>query len=180
LSEAGVGSNAWRRDRAAAGAVRACALALMLCAGNAGAAETADAGATFLQKAAQANAAEIKTSQAAQTRALDPLVKAFADRMVDEHSANEHALEALAKKRDVTVGDDPDPERQIRIGTLQKLKGPAFDHAYVSTMIEDHAATAGLFEDASRTIDDAAIRQFIDATLPVLREHADAARMLPH
>ena len=162
------------------GALRASALVLMVVAMHAGAAVTSDAGATFLEKAAEANAAEIKTSQAAQTRALDPTVKAFADRMVDEHTANERALEALAKKRNVTVGDDPDPERQIRIGTLQKLDGPAFDQAYVSTMIEDHAASVRLFEDASRTIDDAEIRQFIDATLPVLREHADAAKALPH
>lgn len=168
------------RDRAAAGAVRACALALILVAVLARGAGTSEAGAAFLQKAAEANAAEIKTSQAAQTRAVDPAVKAFADRMVEEHTANGHALDALAKKRSVTVGADPDPDRQIRIGTLQKLKGPAFDRAYVKTMIDDHSATIGLFEDAARTIDDADIRQFIDATLPVLREHADAAKALPH
>jgi putative membrane protein len=166
------------RDRVVIGAVRACVLALVLAAAGAGAADAPDAAATFLQKAAQANAAEIKTSQAAQTRAVDAAVKAFADRMVDEHTANGHALDALANKRHVTVGADPDPDRQIRIGTLQKLKGPAFDQAYVKTMIEDHAASIRLFEDASRTIGDAEIRQFIDATLPVLREHADAAKAL--
>lgn len=168
------------RNRAFAGAVRACALLLMVGVAQARASGTTDAGATFLQKVAEANAAEIKTSQAAQTRAVDPAVKAFADRMVEEHTANEHALEALAKKRNVTLGDDPDPDRQIRIGTLQKLKGPAFDRAYMKTMVDDHAGSIALFEDASRTIDDAAIRQFVDATLPVLREHAEAAKALPH
>jgi putative membrane protein len=180
LNESGISGNIRNRGRAVTGAVRACAFALIIGAVHAGAAGTSDAGATFLQKAAEANAAEIKTSQAAQTRAVDPAVKAFADRMVDEHTANGHALEALATKRKVTVGDDPDPARQIRIGTLQKLKGPAFDHAYMKTMIEDHAAAVGLFEDAARTIDDAEIRQFVDATLPVLREHAQAAKALPH
>lgn len=180
MNERGIGSNGHGRDHAFAGAVRACALALLLGASRASASGTADTAASFLQKAAQANAAEIKTSQAAQTRAIDPAVKAFADRMVDEHTANEHALEALARKRNVTVGDDPDPERQIRIGTLQKLNGPAFDHAYMNMMIEDHAASIGLFEDAARTTRDAEVRQFVDATLPVLREHAEAAKALPH
>lgn len=180
MNERGIGSNGQRRDRAFAGAVRAGALALLLGAAHASATGTDDANASFLQKVAQANAVEIKTSQAAQTRAIDPAVKAFADRMVDEHTANEHALEALAKKRNVTVGDDPDSERQIRIGTLQKLDGAAFDHAYMNMMIEDHAAAIGLFEDASRATRDAEIRQFIDATLPVLREHAEAAKVLPH
>lgn len=167
------------RDRAIIGAVRACAIALMLGATQARAAGASDA-ATFLQKAAQANAAEIKTSQTAQTRAVSPAVKAFADRMVDEHTANEHALEALAKKRNVAVSAGPDPDRLIRIGTLQKLNGPAFDRAYMKTMIEDHAASIVLFEDASHAIDDAEVRQFVDATLPVLREHAEAAKALPH
>ncbi len=162
------------------GAVRACVLGLMLAAAQVRGAGTTDAAATFLQKAAQANAAEIKTSQTAQTRAADPAVKAFADRMVDEHTANGHALDALAKKRNVAVGADPDPDRQIRIGSLQKLKGPAFDHAYVKTMIDDHVATIALFEDAARTLDDPEIRQFVDATLPVLREHTEAAKALPH
>lgn len=152
----------------------------MLVATQAVAADASDAVATFLQKAAQANAAEIKTSQTAQTRAVDPAVKAFADRMVDEHTANEHALDALAKKWNVAVSAEPGPDGLIRIGTIQKLKGPAFDRAYMKTMIDDHAATIALFEDASRSIDDAEVRQFVDATLPVLREHAEAAKALPH
>jgi len=168
------------RNRAVAGAVRACALALAVAATSSIAGDATDAGATFLQKAAEANAAEIKTSQAAQTRAVDPAVKAFADRMVDEHTANEHALDALARKRNVAVGAEPDADRQIRIGSLQQLKGRAFDHAYVKAMLDEHAGTIALFEKASRTIDDAEIRQFIDATLPVLREHAEAAKALRH
>ncbi len=168
------------RGRAVFGAACAGALALILGAAQAHAAATNDADATFLQKAAQANAAEIKTSQTAQTRAANPAVKAFADRMVDEHTANEHALEAIAKKRSVAVSADPDPDRQIRIGSLQKLKGVAFDHAYVTIMIGDHAASISLFENAARVVQDAEIRQFIDATLPLLREHAEAAKALPH
>jgi len=162
----------------ATGAVRGFALTLMFGSRLALAADATDAGATFLQKAAQANAAEIKTSQAAQTRAVDPAVKALADRMVDEHTANEHALEALAKKRNIAVGADPDADRVIRIGSLQKLEGLEFDRVYVKTMVEDHAAAIALFEQASGAIDDADIRQFIDATLPVLREHAEAAQKL--
>ena len=180
MNERGIGSRTRKRARALTGAVRGTVLVLAVVAAYTHAAGPADPGATFLQKAAEANAAEIKTSQVAQTSATDPAVKAFADRMVDEHAANEHALDALAKKRKVTVDDGPDPARQIRIGTLQKLDGPAFDHAYVKTMIEDHAAAIGLFENASRTIDDAEIGQFIDATLPVLREHAEAAKALAH
>lgn len=168
------------RSRAAIGAARVFAIAALLMTARGYADDAPDAGAAFLQKAAAANAAEIKTSQAAQTRAADPAVKAFADRMVDEHTANEHALEALAAKRNVPVPADPDPAGVIRIGSLQNLEGAEFDRAYVKTMIDDHAATIAVFEAAARTIEEPAIRQFIDATLPVLREHAAAANALAH
>jgi putative membrane protein len=170
------------RNRVVIGAVCACAIAFVIGATGAPSAAggaTSDAGTAFLQKAAQANAAEIKTSQAAQTRAANPAVKAFADRMVDEHTANQHALGALAKKRNVAVSDDPDPDRLIRIGSLQKLKGVKFDHAYVKIMVEDHQSAVSLFENASRVVHDAEILQFVDATLPVLREHVQAAKALP-
>jgi putative membrane protein len=180
LNGADIGSDKLDRNRAFTGAACGCVLALIVGAMQPGAADAAESSVTFLQKAAQANAAEVKTSQVAQTRAVDPAVKAFADRMVDEHTANEHALDALAKKHHVAVSAEPDPERLIRIGTLQKLEGPAFDRAYRKMMVDDHAASIDLFENASRAIEDAETRQFIDATLPVLREHAEAAKALPH
>jgi putative membrane protein len=89
-------------------------------------------------------------------------------------------LDALAKKHDVVLGTEPDADRQIRIGTLQQLEGPAFDRAYAKAMIDQHAQAIALFEKAARSIHDADIRQFVDATLPVLREHAEAAKALPH
>ena len=168
------------RGRAGTGAARALVLASLIVAARSHADPAVDTGAAFLQKAAQANAAEIKTSQAAQTRAVDPAVKALADRMVDEHTANEHALDALAKKRNVTVPAEPDSDGVMRIGSLQNLEGGAFDRAYVRMMVDDHAAAVAFFDEAARTIGDPEIRQFIEATLPVLREHAEAAKALAH
>jgi putative membrane protein len=156
------------------------AFALGLAAAQTRAADSASpADTAFLQKAAAVNAAEIKISQTAQTRAQSSVVKAFADRMVDEHSANEHALEALARKKDIAVTAEPDADHLMRIGTLQNLENGAFDRAYAKLMIEDHRAAVRLLESGARDAQDPDIRKFAEATLPVVREHAQAAAALP-
>ncbi|HEV7491915.1 MAG TPA: DUF4142 domain-containing protein [Rhodanobacteraceae bacterium] len=139
-----------------------------------------EADASFLQKASQANAAEVKVSQAAQTRSKDAKIKAFADRMVKDHSAVGRKIEALAKEKDIDVKTEPDAEHMVKIGSLQKLQGEAFDHAYVSLMVEDHAAAVQLFEQAAaETGGDADVKRFAADSLPTLREHAKLADGLP-
>ena len=141
--------------------------------------KVSEADSAFLQKVAQANAAEVKVSQTAQTRSKDARIKAFADRMVKDHSENNRRLEALAKQKDVAVKPDPDPEHMLKIGTLQKLEGAQFDHAYAALMVEDHRAAVALFEQAAKSAEDPDVKQFAASTLPTLREHATMADALP-
>lgn len=139
-----------------------------------------EADATFLQAASQANAAEIKVSQAAQTRAKDAQVRAFADRMVKDHSAIGHEIEDLAKRKNVDVKTEPDAAHMVKIGGLQKLEGSAFDHGYASLMVQDHAALVQSFGKAAGASDgDADVKRFAAHALPMLRDHATAALALP-
>jgi putative membrane protein len=134
---------------------------------------------TFLQRAAEANAAEVKINQAAQTRATERVVKAFADRMVEDHSASNRELDALARKKNVALTIEPDAEHLMKIGNLQKLQADEFDHAYAQVMIEDHASGARLFEQAARDAGDADVRKFAQAALEMWRAHAASAQALP-
>ena len=51
---------------------------------------------TFVEVAARANMAEIKFGELATTKATDPLVKDFAQQMINEHNAAQDELEELA------------------------------------------------------------------------------------
>ena len=144
---------------------------------QAGALASADA--TFLQRAAEANAAEVKISQAAQTRATESVVKAFADHMVEDHSASNRELDTLARKKDVALRSEPDAAHLIKIGSLQKLETGEFDRAYARLMVEDHAAGARLFEQAARDAVDVDVRKFAQAALDMWRAHAVLAQALP-
>lgn len=134
---------------------------------------------TFLQRASEANAAEVKISQAAQTRATASDVKAFADRMVEDHSASNRELDALAKRKNVALTAAPDAAHLIGIGKLQKLQAVEFDRAYVHLMIQDHEAGAKLFEQAARDAVDTDVRKFAQTALEMWRAHAAAAQSLP-
>jgi putative membrane protein len=139
-----------------------------------------EADTAFLQKASQANAAEVKVSLAAQTRSKNAKVKAFADRMVKDHSAVGQKIEALAKQKNIDVKTEADAEHMVKIGSMEKLQGPAFDHAYASLMVDDHAAAVRLFEQAAaETTGDADVKQFATDSLPTLRDHAKLASELP-
>lgn len=139
-----------------------------------------EADSTFLQKAAQANAAEVKVSQAAQTRAKDATVRAFADRMVKDHSDLGREIEALAKRKNVEIKTEPDPDHMVKIGGLQKLEGTEFDRRYAALMVADHAAAVALFEKAAaESGGDADMKRFAEHALPTLREHAEQAQSLP-
>ena len=142
--------------------------------------QVAEADSTFLQKAAQANAAEVKVSQAAQTRAKDNRITAFADRMVKDHSDAGKKLEALAKQKNVAIKTEPDPDHMMKIGRLQKLQGAEFEHAYAALMVEDHHAAVQLFEQAAGSASDNDVKQFAQSMLPTLREHSQMADALVH
>jgi len=155
-------------------------LAMPLALGAFAASQVSETDSTFLQKAAQANAAEVKVSQAAQTRAKDKAITAFADRMVKDHSDAGHKLEALAKQKNVAIKTEPDPDHMMKIGKLQKLEGAEFEKAYAALMVEDHHAAVQLFEQAAKDAQDSDIKQFAQTTLPTLQEHSKMAEALPH
>jgi putative membrane protein len=177
LASAALCACAGSRSRGFAGAMIVLTFLFGLSLARAGALTPADA--TFLQRAAEANAAEMKISQAAQTRATEGVVKAFADRMVEDHSASNRELDALARKKNVTLTSEPDAAHLMKIGSLQKLHAGEFDRAYVQLMVEDHAAGARLFEQAARDAVDADVRKFAQTALEMWRAHAASAQALP-
>ncbi|HEX9048139.1 MAG TPA: DUF4142 domain-containing protein [Verrucomicrobiae bacterium] len=61
---------------------------------------------------------------------------------------------------------------------LKTLSGPAFDQAYLSDMVSDHAQDITKFETASRELTDPQLKQYATSTLPTLRQHYHMAQQL--
>jgi putative membrane protein len=134
----------------------------------------------FLKEVAQASQVEIESSKLAMTKAQNAEVKAFAEKLVKEHTAASAELQGLVKSRGAEWKDD-DPkfmEKKQKHESLQKLSGAEFDKEYLEDMISDHESTIALFAKYSLNASDTALKSFADNTQPALREHLKMARDL--
>ena len=134
----------------------------------------------FIKDVAQASQIEVESSKLAITKASNPEVKAFAEKLVKEHTEASAELMALVhSKNAMWPADDPGMKaKKQKHESLQKLTGAEFDKEYLEDMINDHEAAMVLFGKQSQMGKDAAIKAFADKTLPALRDHLKMARDL--
>ena len=105
-------------------------------------------------------------------------VKAYAQKLVDDHSNANTQLGQIATTKGVTIPSEMEVKMTKAKERLEKLTGKNFDQAFVHQMIEDHTDTIKLFEEASKNVADADVKKFADSTLPTLREHLATAQGL--
>ena len=134
----------------------------------------------FIKDVAQASQVEIESSKLAVAKASNPEVKAFAEKLVKEHTEASAELMALVhSKNAMWSADDPGMKaKKQKHESLQRLTGAEFDKEYLEDMINDHEAAMALFGKQSAMGKDAAIKAFADKTLPALRDHLKMARDL--
>jgi putative membrane protein len=68
-----------------------------------------------------------------------------------------------------------DDEHRASYAELQKLKGAAFDHAYIQGQIEDHQKVVQLFETEMGSGQEPQLKKFAADRLPIARHHLDMA-----
>ena len=145
---------------------------------SAGPLNTADK--TFVAKVAGGGLYEVEVAKLAVDKASDPAVKSFATMLVDQHSAANAELKALAALRDVKLPDAVPADKKQVIAGLAKKSGASFDQAFVKQVgLKDHEENIKLFESASQDTKDAQLKAWVDKTLPALRSHLGAAQKLP-
>jgi putative membrane protein len=108
----------------------------------------------FLVRASEADAAELKQSQLAVDKATDPAVRAFAQKMITDHTALEAKMKPFADKYSATPVTTPNPDHQAEIDKLNGLSGKAFDKEYIASMEKDHRAALILFDNERTTSKD--------------------------
>jgi putative membrane protein len=133
--------------------------------------------AAFVLRVADHDARRMEAARLAGTRALDPQVKAFAGRMVTDHTRTSAELMTFARARSIIVKSDPGVA-QLVANTFAGMAGARFDVAYASLAVTDHEASIALFEEESRGGRDAELKAWASRTLPTLREHLRLAREL--
>ncbi|MGV3492362.1 MAG: DUF4142 domain-containing protein [Ramlibacter sp.] len=131
----------------------------------------------FVAVAAGAGMYEVEAARLALTRAADPRVRGYAQMLVDHHTANNNELMTLAGTKGHRIVPGLPAVLRQKVQTLNSLQGADFDREFIRTTgVQDHAAAVKAFEDGQRTVADAALRAYVDKTLPVLRSHLQHAQ----
>lgn len=136
---------------------------------------TPDTPQDFANKAAVANTFELEESRLALKTSKNADVLAFAKKMIADHTKAGKALDAaVAKSGKVSAPSATlDDAHQSKLDDLKKKTGDDFDKAYISDQKDAHSEAVSLFDHYSKNGDDAALKDFATATLPVLQSHKD-------
>ena len=133
--------------------------------------------AQFAKKAAQGNMAEVALGKLATQNAQSDDVKKFGQRMVDDHTKAEQDLEGVASKNNLTLPTDVSPTQKAEEQRLEKLKGAAFDRAYMRLMVKDHVKDVAEFKkESENTAANGDLRDYAKRTYPTLDDHLTNAK----
>jgi putative membrane protein len=128
---------------------------------------------SFMKDAAQGGMAEVKMGELAAKNAKDPKVKKFGRMMVTEHGAAGKDLEALAKKKNITLPTDIG-SHQSTYDKLSKMTGPDFDKEYVNEMVSDHESDLKTFEKQAENSSDPDVKAFAAKGVAMIKKHLEA------
>lgn len=130
----------------------------------------------FAMMAAQGGMAEVKLGQLAATKGQNADVKAFGQKMVDDHTKANDQLTSIAQGEGLTLPSTLDPKDQAMYDKLSGMSGAAFDKAYMTDMVKDHEKDIKDFQKEANSGQDPKIKDFASTTLPTLQTHLQMAQ----
>lgn len=134
----------------------------------------------FIQDAAESGMFEVEVAQLGASKATDPAVKDFANKLVQDHQQANNELVQLANSKHVELSAAPDRAKRHATEKLGKKSGAEFDKDFVKEVgIKDHEKDIRKFEKAANDVKDPELKAWVQKTLPHLREHYAIAQKLP-
>jgi putative membrane protein len=129
----------------------------------------------FAVMAADAGMTEVEMGKLALTKTKNADVKRFAQMMVDDHTAANNKLMALASSKQITLPSTMSDEHKKHMDDMSKMNGADFDKHYMDMMVNDHKDVIDGFKKENENTKDAELKAFTSETLPVLTKHHDEA-----
>ena len=132
-----------------------------------------------LKDMAQANINEIAAAKIALNKAESSEVKAFAQKMVDDHGDALTKVQTVAKQKDVTLPTEPDAQHKAMADKLEKESGDAFDKMYMENAgTKDHKMVLSKLQSDAKNIKDPDVKALADAHTPVVEQHLKSAEQM--
>lgn len=128
---------------------------------------------------AMSNMAEVEMGKMAQDKSQSADVKAFGQKMVEDHGKALAEVQTLAQAKGVTLPTELDAKHKATGAKLSKMSGNAFDKAYTTQGgVAAHKETLAKLQTASKAVKDADVKGQVDKTIPVVQEHLKHAEQV--
>ena len=114
---------------------------------------------SFIRDALAGSLLEVRLGTIARDKASSGDVKAFARRLVSQHSTMRDQWLALAQRNGINTNQSLDPSAEEAATKLATLSGADFDRAYLSATVQVHQADIAKFQQAGSSADAAEVRQ---------------------
>ena len=131
----------------------------------------------FVEEASEKNIAEIEAGKLALEKSQTPSVRAFAQKMINDHTANNTELRSIAASKKVELSDDAALASKAKATLMKQRDGESFDAAYANNQVKAHRDAIEFYKKASKS-KDTEVRTFAVAALPKLQHHLQDAETL--
>lgn len=128
---------------------------------------------------AQADINEVAAGKIALSKAQSSDVKAYAQKMVDDHSNALTKVQTVAQQKGITLPTEPDAKHKAMAMKLEKESGEAFDKMYMENAgTKDHKMVLSTLQSDASKIKDPDVKALADAHTPVVEQHLKAAQQM--
>jgi putative membrane protein len=125
----------------------------------------------FLRKAAEGGIAEVKLGQLAAQKGSSDDVKAFGQKMVDDHTKLNLEMARVADSMGVMLPKSMNKEDQAEYDKLNGLSGNDFDIEYLSFMVKDHHKDLHEFRIEAASPTDPTLHDAVVKAQSVIHDH---------
>jgi putative membrane protein len=129
----------------------------------------------FVMDASEGSMAEIAQSKVALRKSKNPDVKAYAQKMIDDHTKLRAAMAPFNQQMGVKTPQPLNEEHQEEARKLASLSGKDFDKEYISAMDKDHHKTLTKFQNEIATTQDATLKTAVQQGATDVQEHTQMA-----
>ena len=130
----------------------------------------------FVTQAAQGGMAEVADATLAGSRATSASVRAYAKKMLADHSKANAQLAKIAREDRLTLPSGIGDDNAQTKGALGKLKGKTFDVSYLQGQVQGHEKMEQVFQKEISTGKNPDLVAFAKMTLPTVEKHLALAK----
>ena len=125
----------------------------------------------FVSAASEGGLAEVEFGKLATEKAKNPQVKAFAEKMVHDHTMLNNKMKPVAEEMGVTPAEHMNVGDDAEYAKLKLLTGEEFDKSYMSEMVKDHAADLQAFQHEEEVAANPQLKKTVTAGEKVIAQH---------